>query len=735
MKSLLNKFQQRYLWFKIIVEWFNQENAEKFNLIENSSYCWKLAAKATDAWYILNRTGIEITDYLSNIVKNVENQEIQNFSKWANSYKLICEQSGYVDELPEYIPLNTNIKNSDIKCFKIECTDFINELNTAAAWSKNESITNKNIGILILNLEQEYIKLQVDYVFSNFLDDTSYNISVPHKLNSYPVIKIILLILKIANCCITNNNISYQDFSILLRTKFIKGYDVERSARHYMDYLLRKKLDYEFNWEYLISQLQDHNLYANCEVFLQLMHDFHQELQYLILNDYNCHAWANSCNKILQLFGFGVIKNWHHLLENYIKLDPYVGKHNLSECIKILTYFSEDLDEININIGKSNINIITLETALRSKFDCLWICGSNDINWLDFNDFNPFISINLQKNNSHNAEGILKQLINNTSKLLMCSYSLYVEGNLVSCNRLINNFFDFKYDANNNLEHIQPECYQDYIAPQYNSNVFSGTNFLKLQAACPFKANAKIRLQADSLQSPSFYLDGLIKGEMIHKVMERFWCKYKHNDIVKNLTDHSIYQELLIIINNVLDNLKQLKPVTLNNVFMQVEGPRIADLCFNFIKKCDLLRENFTVVYLEHKFTVQLEEVCIKIKIDRIDSMNDSLIIIDYKTGKSLININHLEDLRIDEPQLLIYSLCFANVTELMLALVTNQPKFIKIANWLDLKDLWYKNLYKTAKNFQAGIALVDPKYGKQTCRLCDLKYMCRIFEKSKYLE
>ena len=137
------------------------------------------------------------------------------------------------------------------------------------------------------------------------------------------------------------------------------------------------------------------------------------------------------------------------------------------------------------------------------------------------------------------------------------------------------------------------------------------------------------------------------------------------------------------------------------------------------------------VLYLERKFIVKLKELSIKIKIDRIDQLSDlNLVVIDYKTGKSLINnTKNWQEPRIDDPQLLIYSLCLPNIKELILAVVTVDPKLITLSNWQESKDIWYENLYKLAKDFQNGVAIVDPKYGAATCRQCDLKYMCRVFE------
>jgi hypothetical protein len=76
----------------------------------------------------------------------------------------------------------------------------------------------------------------------------------------------------------------------------------------------------------------------------------------------------------------------------------------------------------------------------------------------------------------------------------------------------------------------------------------------------------------------------------------------------------------------------------------------------------------------------------------------------------------------------LVYSLSLDNIKELQLFMITNNPKIVNLYNWQDSKDIWYENLYKLAKDFQNGVAIVNPKYKEATCRTCDLKYMCRVY-------
>ena len=117
MKILINKFQQKYLWFKIILRWFNKEHKEKFDLIEHSSYCWKVANKALSAWQFLVKNNINIQQYCYS-------QETHAFFEWSDNYKSICQQFNYTEELLDPIKNKLNHDNKqNITCFKIICRD------------------------------------------------------------------------------------------------------------------------------------------------------------------------------------------------------------------------------------------------------------------------------------------------------------------------------------------------------------------------------------------------------------------------------------------------------------------------------------------------------------------------------------------------------------------------------------------------------------------------------------
>lgn len=730
------EFTQQLVWEKIILDWLT-ENIDHISY-SGSLNSWQLANKAREAWNMLQLWQVP----LSQIKKYCTHQELKAFLAWADNYKLISSTLNLTSAVPKTNFYNQNTADLNVNCqiAKIAGQDFLQEINLAAAWAAESQLDN--IGIVVLNLDTKYS--QIDYIFSNFFSASEYNIAVPVKLKNFVLIDIALLILQIANCYITQENIKYEDFSKLLRTKFILGGNLELGERSYADYILREIVDYKFDLQYiknyLLKILPKNNLLNN------LLNDFTIKIDNKnsinnLTKKYTCQYWMEFIQEILAIFAWGkenidiqeqhIVDSWQDLLKQYIELENFLGEHNFSKCIEILIKLSNSYNITKNNLSKNikNINILSLPEAIAisAKFDGLWVCGLSEIDWLPEEQFNPFLPIVLQKEFaiSEKKHQQLQQLINLAKKQFVCSYPLYIDNNLVRPSPLIKDFPEFVNNLSLNVAQQNQfiiENYLDDTAPTYQKNLFSGTNFLKLQATCPFKAQATIRLQAAALDKPIAYLSKALKGDVLHKTLAQFWLKYKNSTALQQLSTDFITKKLFIISRNILYKLKKNKPTTLNTVIIQLEALKIANLCSDFIKKYDLSGAEFSVIHIEEKFVVKLQEFLINIKLDRVDQLaNGDLLVIDYKTGK----------ISNDDPQLPIYSLSLPNIKKLMLAII--RPDKLELSEF-ELSKIDLENLYQLATEFKNGVAIVKPKHGSMTCRICDLKYTCRIFAKNSLI-
>jgi RecB family exonuclease len=122
-------------------------------------------------------------------------------------------------------------------------------------------------------------------------------------------------------------------------------------------------------------------------------------------------------------------------------------------------------------------------------------------------------------------------------------------------------------------------------------------------------------------------------------------------------------------------------------------------------------------------------------------------VVIDYKTGRTTPQEWMGE--RPDDPQLPFYAVNAEDVSAVAFAkLKTGEmrymgfsrakeaiPKVQTAKNWDALVAGWKKELEALGAGFASGEARVDPKKHLETCRYCDLKPLCRVYERVNTLE
>jgi len=163
-------------------------------------------------------------------------------------------------------------------------------------------------------------------------------------------------------------------------------------------------------------------------------------------------------------------------------------------------------------------------------------------------------------------------------------------------------------------------------------------------------------------------------------------------------------------------------------------------------------RSAFVVIAREQEISLQLEQIKISLRADRIDELPDGArFIIDYKSGISS-PLDWLGE-RPSRPQLLLYGLATDKIVAglAFAQLRTRDCKFtgagqmdvtpgvqsdieklvknkMPVKDWEDLAALWRGNLERLAREFVAGDAQVDP-LKDSSCNYCGLQPMCRVGE------
>lgn len=264
--------------------------------------------------------------------------------------------------------------------------------------------------------------------------------------------------------------------------------------------------------------------------------------------------------------------------------------------------------------------------------------------------------------------------------------------------------------------------------------VRGGSAVLTDQSACPFRAFARHRLHAGSLDDPQLGPDARLRGELVHRVLARFWSQWRSQAAVHALSTAERAAAIADAVDGTFATLGATPPGT------GLERDRVARIAAEWLA-VDLARPPFAVVACEAARRLTLEALTLELRIDRIDRLaHGGTLLIDYKTGRD-VSPRHWQPPRPEQPQLLSYALAepdaqgiaFGCVRTGDCRLLTSPSKVTTEAPdpaaWAAMRADWQSALGALAREFVTGAAEVAPRDAQKTCRQCDLHVLCRVHE------
>lgn len=280
-----------------------------------------------------------------------------------------------------------------------------------------------------------------------------------------------------------------------------------------------------------------------------------------------------------------------------------------------------------------------------------------------------------------------------------------------------------------------------------------GARLLELQSACPFRAQAELRLGARALDEPGLGLDASERGDLVHAALAEFWRELRDHAGLCALDEAALRTAVRRSVSRALAGAVQSADGVMRHL-LDLEAGWLEARVLEMVA-ADRARAPFEVAAIEQPCRGRIGDLTLEMRPDRIDRLADgTLAVIDYKTGADADVGSWLGE-RPRLPQLPAYvrALGPERVSAVAFARVrSGSTGYVGVARdavafpglkvpgargglrgfdaWPGLLAEWERRLDALASEFAAGEARLAPD-PPHACQYCHLGALCRIAETS----
>jgi ATP-dependent helicase/nuclease subunit B len=568
-------------------------------------------------------------------------------------------------------------------------------------------------------------------------------------LRDHPLVAAALLVLDLAV-----DQIPISHASAFLRSPFIAGAKEEMYLRAAADLELRKYRDLE------VSLREVERAAKNAPLALKLCYKIGRFVA-AKPDVAEFPHWARFIAELVKLAGWPgdtelrpleqqVLDKWQVALGTLASLGLVSGPVGwgvvLAQLRGLLT-----ADQPQAADASSPVQILDPRDAASIQFDHLWITGLSHDNWQFRIDSSPFIPRSIQAefvipgssaSSRRLQEALAQKALLHAAPDVVTSYSgtplpILVGGGQPLLPRWDSPLFKSSYTITDRVTSIA----DTQAPPPKATHLGGGTSLIKDQSSCPFRAFAKVRLEAGAPEDGTFGFDPRERGGFLHRVFEAVWIQLETQDRLKQTPQ----EELEVIVDTAIATAlsRRTSESEFHRELTEAERLRLKALTLEWLEVDKRRTQPFRVVQIEEERSFDLNGVNIRLRMDRVDRLESGkLLLIDYKGGKQ--DARSLKGDRPKEPQLLVYAaslgrevdgVLFAQVKPRSVELIgvtrephlnTNKVEVLGSA-WEAQCNDWRETVGRLAEEFRSGFAAVSP--GPKACEFCEFKPLCRIQE------
>lgn len=672
------------------------------------------------------------------------------------------------------------------------------ECRAAVAWAKQKLFDNPNAQLAIISPALGAVRREL----ADLLDDTfhpetllaahvekprCYDFSLGLALSEYPIVHSALQIFRLV--C-NPASISFDDMTAILQDVYW-GNMKELDARAQLDAHLRKHLSATYNLNALIKQTQ---LLLNRGVPLQNVANHFEIIavfQAQNASKQSPSAWVQSLQCMLNALHWAQGRDissheyqaqqaFYQCFKALADLTPIIGNISVLQAVQKLAEICNNTMFQPETTGNIRIQILGLLETPAVQLDAVWAMNMNDQHWPPPVNLNPLIPAQMQRQRgTPNASAavqsqfamLVQQRLMHCADEVVFSYALKEDERELRTSPLLARQYAIlpvalaETLAEKLAQPAQMQFLDDHIAPPITEaeSARGGVNLFATQAVCPAWAFYQYRLGAGKLETPVDGLDTMLRGSLLHLVLQHFWQDCQSLNTLIELDNAQREAKIQQAIEKSIKALNQELSYQMPPQVLKIEQKRLLSLMQLWLE-IELQRAEFTVQDCEKKFELDIEGLKIKLTIDRVDKLtDDSLVVLDYKTSNKVSN-KSWADARIAEPQLPIYAVlalmheqvsavAFAKVrtdeTKLiglsaeedilpavkpLHKLSQSSPFYGKFADWQTILAHWHASLTNIALEIKAGEAGVI-FVNEADLNYCDVRPLLRIPERALQFE
>ena len=463
-------------------------------------------------------------------------------------------------------------------------------------------------------------------------------------------------------------------------------------------------------------------------------------------------------------------QRWQSLLGEFGACDDYAGNLRPAEAASLVRELARGVQFEPQDI-QAPLLVIDPETCGGMTFDGLWVCGLDAGRWPSPPSPDPFLPRDWQVRRgvpgasaeiaAAEAQRTLDRLRRSADEVILSVPSFDEEAPLLPSALLsdvprgtIGDFWTEPSVATVSFA-TRPALEEkvDDRMPRRAGLGYArgGAYLLQLQAACPFRAQAEMRLGARALDDPETGLDAAERGDLLHAVLARLWHELGAQGALRRLSAAELVAVVRRVVAAETDTARQKAGGVMRHL-LDIESGWLEARAIELLT-ADLARPPFAVEAIETGQEIAIGDLELSVRLDRVDRLEDgSLAVIDYKTGADA-DVDAWLGERPRLPQLPLYAqaagrdrvavVAFGRVrtgrtgysglardAEIFPGLKTPGSKGWpeEFESWDGMLETWRRRLETMAFEFSAGDARLAPD-PVRACRYCHLASLCRIGE------